>query len=70
MCEVREHLMAEIHYKYSPLYDTSDPRDQSLGGAICKNKNLSHQGGHTNAWDEIKSWLPIKYIADPCHINI
>jgi hypothetical protein len=62
--------MAEIHYKYLPMYKASEPRDQSLGGAICKNNNLSHRGGHTHARDEIKSWLPIKYTADPCHITI
>jgi hypothetical protein len=62
--------MAEIHYKSSPLYDVIDPRDQSSGGVICKNNNLSHRGGHTHARDEIKSWLPVKYTTDPCHITI
>jgi hypothetical protein len=28
--------MAEIHYKYSPMYEASEPKDQSSGGAICK----------------------------------
>jgi hypothetical protein len=36
----------------------------------AKNNNLSHRGGHTHARDEIKSWLPIKYTANPCHITI
>jgi hypothetical protein len=33
---LEEHMMAEINYKYLPMYEASEPRDQSSGGVICK----------------------------------
>jgi hypothetical protein len=48
----------------------SEPRNQELGGAICKKYQISHRGGHTHAWNKIEAWLPIKYTVYPCQITI